>query len=700
MPVMNRLRESMPVILIFLIVAFVLLIVLEWGMDYLGWRTRGSEYVGKINTRTVAYQEFSELVRQAADNQKAQSNVEQDEGQMVQIRDQVWNSLVTQTLVEEQIHRLGILVTDEEIVDWVRGANPPEFLRKQFTDSTGVFNRAAYESALQNPKNRDIWITIEKSLRQQRAQEKLQSVLLASVRPTESEIFQQFVDQNVKLDVEYVLFDPNKLIKDEEVQITDADVKKYYHEHSEDFKVDATRKLKYVFFRDEPSRQDSEAVLADLHDVLRRTKQGMDFLQAAGQYGAVKASDAFFKRGELSAAKEEAVFNAKVGDVLGPLRDADGFHLIKVLEEHEGKEEFRRASHILTKIEGNDSVGALKQAREVVAAAKRGQNFGELATTYSKDQGSASRGGELGWFGKGRMVKPFEEAAFKAAVGQIVGPVKTQFGYHIIKVTGKSKKEIRIADLGIPVTTSTQTRNALSQKAEDFAYLANESGFAETAGQLGFNVAETPPFSRGATIPGFGFNETLSKFAFNGKVGDMSEVITVQFGYGVFMISEVNVVGVKALDEVKQFIQPRVLREKKMERLKLLAQEIRSALQPSDSLGQGVRVSSRQAELHVQRTGPFSISGFVPGLGRDLGFIGSASALSVGEISKPVEGSRGYFILKLLSKSPVDSTAYQAQKTTMQVQLTQEKRNRFLAEWLDLLKKNADIEDNRDMFFR
>lgn len=696
MAIMTRMRDNMPVILVGLVIAFVLTIIFEWGMDFLGLQSQRASYVGKINNRTVPYEEFTEMVRQASD-QSGQNNPEPDENQMTQIREQVWNTLVNQTLIEEEMQRLGIVVTDEEIVDWVHGPNPPEFLRRQFVDSTGVFNRAAYDNAIGDPQNREAWISVERMLRQQRAQEKLQSLLFASIRATEPEVFQRYADQNVKLDAEYILFDPNRLVKDEELEVTEEDIKKFYAEKAEDYKVEATRKLKYVRFSDAPSAQDTQSVLADLEDILKQVKQGADFIETAGLYGQVQSTDAFFKRGELGQIKEEAVFNVKVGDVVGPLKDFDGFHLIKVLGARDGKDEFIRASHILISIENSDSASALRHAREVLAEVRRGGDFERLAAQYSKDPGSAGRGGDLGWFGKGRMVKEFDQAAFKAKVGQVVGPVKSQFGYHIIKVIARSKREVKIADIDLPVKASSQTRSEIYQNTLDFAYLSKQEGFTEAASQLGFQVQETTPFTKGTAIPGIGLHQSISKFAFDGKVGDVSDVIALESGYGVFMIDEVKPAGVKPLDEVRDAIKFRVLREKKLERVKKMAEDFRNRLGSLDSLG---TVVVGHPDLKVQRTGPFSPGGFVPNLGRDLAFMGVASALPQGEVSKPVEGVRGYFLIKVISKTQVDSASYQAQRQNIMAQLTQEKRSRFVSEWLEQLKKNADIEDNRDLFYR
>ena len=161
MPLMTKIRESMATVFAVFAGVFVVYIVLDWGMDITGRKhsrqsSEGQE-IGMINKQPILYKDFAEFVRQAADNQKTQTKTEPDDEQMKLIRDQIWNQLVEQELYDEEIKHLGITVTDQEIVDWVRGENPPDFLRKQFTDSTGTFNRQGYESAIQDPRNKQIW---------------------------------------------------------------------------------------------------------------------------------------------------------------------------------------------------------------------------------------------------------------------------------------------------------------------------------------------------------------------------------------------------------------------------------------------------------------------------------------------------------------------------------------------------------------
>lgn len=701
MPLMTRIRESLTTFFSVFAGLFVVYIVLDWGMDITGRRhnrtvQEGLE-VGKINGEPVLYKEFSEIVRQTSDNQKNQTGTEPDEDQLRNIRDQVWNQIVEQRLFDEQAKLFNIDVTDQELIDWVRGDNPPDFLRSQFVDSTGTFDRQRYESALNDTRNKKQLLAVEDFLRRQRLRDKLQSTVLASVRVTEDELLQKFIDQNIKCEADYIIFDPTALVKDEEVTVADEELRRYYNDHTSEYKVEATRRLKYVLFADRPAKSDSESVVSEMQDIARRAKAGADFADLAKTYSETPVSDAYFKHGEMTEAKERAVFDGKAGDLIGPLQEPDGYHLIKVLDFRTGKDEYLNARHILIDIQNNDSIAALKTAKDLIARAKRGEDFAELAKKYSKDFGSGARGGDLGWFGKGRMAKPFEEAAYKAHPGQIVGPVRSQFGYHVINVLAKDNREAKIADIRMTIAASSRTKSDLQQHAQELSYFAQQGDFVKEAEKDKYAAVETPPFTKNGVIPGIGMNSAVNKFAFNGKAGAISEPLTVQNGIGVFMISEVKEAGIRPFDEMKGSIENQLRRDKKMAKLKAMAAEMRQSLAPGDSLQ---KIAQKRIGLVAQHLPPFAMGGFIPGLGRDPGFIGGIVNLKVGEVSKPVEGQRGVFLVKLLSRTPFDSAAYKNQRENIRVQLLSDKRGRFFSDWSDQLKKAADIVDNRDQFYK
>ena len=689
-------RDNMPVILIGLVFVFVITIVFEWGMDYLGISHR-SDTVGIIDGKKISYKDFSDLVREQSEQYKQQTKKDPDENTLKQIRDQVWNNLVTQELLQKETHKAGITVTDQEIIDWVRGDNPPEFLVRQFRDSTGQFRRDAYEQALNDPRNRDIWIQVENALRQQRLAEKMQSVVYSSIHVTPGEVKERFVDQNVKANLQVAFFDPNKFIADSQATVTDGDLKKVYNDNTEEFKVNASRKLEYVLFSTKPSAKDSQAVIDEMNSVLSQANSGIDFLELQKEYSENSPAPTFYHHGELTAKNEDAIFHANVGDIVGPVSDDEGSHLYKILDEKKGDETYVKARHILLSASTPEQeTAAMKLAKELIVRAKKGEDFAALARQYSTEPGAAQSGGELGWFGKGRMVKPFETAAFNGRTGQIVGPVKTQFGIHIIKIEGKDNRQVKVATITIPIMVSSQTRDDAYQRAQDFSYVAKKGSFEDEAKSLGLKVQETSEFQEGTFIPGLGSAESINKFAFRSSVGDISDAYDVSTGYTVVKVIEAKKEGVRPFDEVKNSLQARALRNKKLEMVKPIVEKDYASLGKNGSL----ESLSSDPKISVQTTGEFSVGGNIPQFGREYVLNGIAKEGDVGKILPPALGNRGYYLVKVLSRTPLDTASFNKQKFVLTSQILQEKKQRILNDWLDKLKASADIEDDRDMFFR
>ena len=700
MPLMTQIRNNLTKAFAVFAVFFIVYIVLDWGMDITDRRGRGAkDYIGKIDGTKITYQEFSELLKQQTEAYRKQTGAEADEETDRQLRTQVWNMLVQQALVDHEITRLGIVVTDDEVREILTGATPPEMVAGQFRDSTGQFNRAAYDQAIMNPQNRDAVIQVEEQVRRQRRLEKLQSLLFASTRVSESEIRQRFEDKSITMDAEYVLFDPNVLVPDSAVQINDDDMRKYYNANQDDFKVKAARKLKYVFYSLAPTADDSATVLSELTRVIDQTKAGANFVDLAKTYSETPVNDtSFVKHGELSRQLESAVFGARKGELVGPVADFAGYHLVKVLDERKGSTEFVKASHILINAPaGSDTAAALQKAKDLLKRARGGESFGALARENSEDYGSRVQDGDLGWQPKGGWVKPFEQAAFGARVGDIVGPVRTQFGWHIIKVTGRDSRELKVANMTMKVKVSNRSVDISSSSAQDFAYLAKEDGFEKAAETSSAQIRETAEFVEGSVIPGLGMNEAVMKFAFDNKLDALSEPMNVTGGIAVFKISGVRPEGVRPFDEVKPMLRFQVLREKKLEAIKTQVDAFAKNLGPNADLQAAAK---SVPQVTAARTGAFKVQDAPTGIGRDYAFVGYVGSLKPGEISKPFQGARGYFVAKLLAKSAFDSTQYAVEKNTLRDQILNEKRNRLFSDWLTAVREKADIEDLRGDYYR
>ena len=694
MAMMAKMRSLAPAFIIIVGVLFVLFMVISDSnvLEALGGRTNN---VGSINGQDITYPEFQAALDQQREARR-QSGQEVDDEQIDQFRNQVWDFVISQVLIEQQIKILGIIVSDEEITDIILGDNPPAFLKQNFIDSVGNFNRELYENALFDPQNEQALINAEESVRQFRLNEKLQSMILASINVTEGEVLRKFMDQNIYVnDAEYTSISLS-IYPDSIIHVTDEDLRKYYEENIEKYKESPKRKLKFVLFGNQPSKKDSQLIFKDL-EYVKSNFEGEDttnFQYYVDIYSTQPYSADTLALSSFNSDAIELFKSAERGDIVGPVVATEGVVLYHFLGTVTSKDVMARASHILINQEDDDEKN-LAEANRVYDQLIAGAEFEKLASEKSADPGSASRGGDLGWFGKGKMIKEFEEAVFSGKIGEIQKPVKTSFGYHIILVTDRSNKKYIVEKIVNPIKQSATTRDEKFTAAGDLSYLADKNGFEKELGLMNYNDQESGYFTEDSkSIPGIGVNERLVKWSFENGLNSVSDVYKVAQGYLVATISEVVDGRIKPFDEVKDQQKPNAIRVKKQEKARLLADELRSKL--NNDLKKITELDSR---FIVKNTGRFNSETSIPGVGKNYAFIQSAIYAEPNVILEPVKAGIGYFLIKVISKSPFDSTAYSMQSSIIRNNIVQQRKNTVVSQWLNALKEKSDIVDNRHLFY-
>ncbi|MFQ6113422.1 MAG: peptidylprolyl isomerase, partial [bacterium] len=350
-------------------------------------------------------------------------------------------------------------------------------------------------------------------------------------------------------------------------------------------------------------------------------------------------------------------------------------HYYDTHKEEFKEEEKRKIQYVLFPIKATaeDSLSKWDLAKSLLERAKSGEDFAELAEIYSEDPGSKDKGGDLGFFGKGAMVKPFEEAAFAAKLGDIVGPIQSNFGLHIIKVedkrTKKGEEEVRARHILIKFEASRNTYNKAKDEAFYFAEEVRDRLFDQVAKEFGLKIESTSFFPKGrGFVPGLGLNKKASRFIFENKIGEIGEVEESPQGFFVYRIAEIQNERIKPMEEVSSIIKSKLLAEKRMAMAGEFAQKVYEKIQS----GLSFEEAAAQDSLEIRQTEPFTRSGYVSGVGRDTKFVGTAFAIEkVNGVSKPIEGTKGYYILQLLEKSEFDPSDYESNKESLAQQLLQ-----------------------------
>jgi len=354
----------------------------------------------------------------------------------------------------------------------------------------------------------------------------------------------------------------------------------------------------------------------------------------------------------------------------------------------------------------DDSAATKKEIYDIYGELQRGADFAEVATALSQDPGSAKNGGDLGWFGEGRMVAEFWNATSSLKnIGDISQPFTSQFGWHIVKLTGKrttkddkgvEKPEYQASHILIRSEPSAATLANLEQKANTFKIDAEKLGFKEAAQEYGLTVSETKPFTKGSQVPGIGQYQDLNNFAFDGKIGEISEVTSARNGYYISHINRRIPAGITPFAEVKERIDAQLLREKHAEMAHKRGGELAGEL----SKGKTFNDIAAMAGKPIQETDYFSRTQFVPKIGSDPDFIGASFSLSPSNIySKAVKARTGAYLIQYADKQSADMSGFTAVSDSLVNSMADSRNKDLWNKWLNSLKQNAKIEDYRSSYY-
>ncbi|MDE2744159.1 MAG: peptidylprolyl isomerase [Gemmatimonadota bacterium] len=349
-------------------------------------------------------------------------------------------------------------------------------------------------------------------------------------------------------------------------------------------------------------------------------------------------------------------------------------------------------------LETKKEIGRLRQEIEA------GEDFAELAAVVSDDEGSAARGGDLGFFGRGQMVAPFEEAAFALAPGELSEPVQTRYGWHLIKVEERleesSGERVHARHILLRYQPSRTTEDSLRSRAEVFQEQATAEGFAATLSASGTEATPTNFLRKSQAVPGISANTAwLVNWFFEQEPGTVSQVVEDDSGLWVAQLVAKRPEGVASLDELKDRLEPLVRARKKAARAAAQLEAVRREVGAGATLAQAAQNAG--VEFHTPEA--FARTESVEGLGRANAVIGAAFRLEEGRLSEVIEvaegSNRGAYLLKLLEKTPVDEEQFAAQREQVVAQLQAQREQEAVQNWFAYLYDTAEIEDNRHRFF-
>jgi peptidyl-prolyl cis-trans isomerase D len=627
-------------ILWFVVIIFVMLIFVDWGMGRGSQRGAMEGVAAKVAGVTISETQF---IKEMRSNEQRYRSMYGD--QFDKLRDQIDLPTITlQNLIDRQLlmreaGRLGLAVSDTEVLEKIRSY--PAFQREDGTFIGPDLYARVLRSNQMSPEE------FEESLRHDLLIEKLQQAMSSGIVVSDAEVVAEYRRRNesVSADVAFVGVDRGL----DRAVATDADAKAFYDAHPDRFSHPEQWKLQYL-----------------LIDSLR--------LRRAMAVPDTQVEE-YFKSHQSEFVKDEQV----------------------------------RARHILIKPKADDDAGWRDAQNRVRELAVRTQlpaaDFAALAREASEDTGTKGAGGDLGWFGKGRMVKEFEDAVFALREGQVSGPVKTQFGYHIIKLEGRQPSGFRTLDEvrgqikdklaeGLADAEGSRRATALREKI-DAAKLATETQWRGLADDV-ITSNVTPWFGKGEAIPGLGRDPDLLAEATGSKEGFVGGPRRSSRGWVIYRVAQTRPAGTTPFDEAKDEAKDAAKRAKAVEIIRADLEAKRATLLTADLEAEAPKIGATFQKVPEHRRGsPMAGVGAADELETAL-FAAAPQALT----PVVVIGERGVAVARVTAKKGVDDATLAKEKPALRDSMVQDQLQKLLGSMLAEAKRENPVTINNTLIDR
>ncbi len=359
------------------------------------------------------------------------------------------------------------------------------------------------------------------------------------------------------------------------------------------------------------------------------------------------------------------------------------------------REEQVRARHILLRITPDRPAElAENELQAVRQRIEAGEDFAELAKEVSEDESNSARGGSLGYFGRGRMVPAFEEAAFGARVGELVGPVKTDFGYHLIEVQDQRagglqpfeevKAAVRARLIGERVQEIAEAKIRDLAGRIETEELSSDEQLEALAAEEGLSWQTTDPFGANDNVTGIGRAPDFTAAAFDLKVGKLSPPVKLPRGWAVLQLEEIKPPRLAPLEEVEAEVRQAVEQQNRKAAAARRLAEMRTAVEA----GGDFESQASELGLEIQESGEFGRFGSITGLGSNRRVIDSALALQEGQWGQPVESTLGAVLFQVTARQAFDPAEFEKEKVTTREAQQAERLNQLIASLIELRRRD------------
>ncbi len=705
MSIIQSIRDkAAPVVIIVIAVSLIGFILMDAGRSGLGKNTSPKDAIGVVNGTNISYESFMDKIKTTEQIYEMNGRTV-DENTRQQIYSDTWRSMIETELLNQEYAKLGIVISDKEYNDLLFGKNPPEFLKQQFTNpNTGEYDVVAAKQAIsqlkknQNNPNRELVNKfyldplIESTMRT-----KYFSLLQNSAYVPKWLAEKTIADNGLISSFSYVMA-PYSSVADSTVKVTDEAIMDYVKAHKDEYQQEEkTRNIAYVTFPFTPTGADTAEVLKQLLALKEEFKTTNDpgaFVTRSGT--TLPFYDGYYSKDRIQIPNKDSIINKGVGGVYGPYIDVNSYVLSRVVDTKVLPDSVK-ARHILvgtfdprTQKPTMDEASAKKKIDSIQALVKSGVSFDSLAMKLSDDEGSRIKGGDLGYFAGGTMVKEFNDFCFQGKKGDM-GVVKTQFGYHLIQIEDQKNfsPSYKIAYLAKPIEASQSTINDASNKANLFAGNSRDlKAYNDNITKNGYNKLVAQDLKENDfMVPTLGVNRSLVRDIFKADIGKVLEPIEMNDQFVVVAVTGEDEKGLPTAAKVRPMVESIVRNEMK-------AKQLKEKFAGANTL----EVAAQKTGQAIQKADSVSfVSPLLPGAGYELKVGGFAfNKAGLNKVSSPISGSNGVYVIRpeaISAKADPLSNAVEMQKN-----LANQQKGTVAYSALDALRKAADVSDKRSKF--
>jgi peptidyl-prolyl cis-trans isomerase D len=614
---------------------FVLFVFVDFGSGVRNRNAGGGNTAATVGSRKVTITEFQRQYQQLEQlyGQIYGGQLTPEVAKQLQLPMQALSRAVNEQVLLAEAERLGLKVSDEELRDKI-------LEQSVFVDEKGNFiGDDKYRQIL--AANKYTEASFETEMRNQILREKLNDALRNGIFIGDDEIEKAYREQVEKAKIRYIQVPRAQFA---EVQPTPAEVSAFFEAHKAEYKLPEQREGAYVLI--DPDRLRDQVNLTD-PDLKAYYDQHPDEFKRPEQ---VHARHILIKAGE----------NA-------PRSDAEGKAMIEGIQKR-------------------------------IAA---GADFAAVAKEVSEDPGSKPQGGDVGYFGRGQMVKEFEDAAFNAKPGEVAGPVHSPFGYHLIQALDRrpasvvpfaeAKEQIkaRLAFTRAGELAQTKAKALAAQLAKDKPK-SNDALAALAKSTPGATYAETGKFGAQDPIVGLGRVQSLNAAAFAIKKGEVTDAVQVPRGWAVLYLKDVYEPRVPQLADVEPRVRQALLLQKQQEAALQKLKEEKAGGKTLDQIAADLGVA-------VKESPEFGAQGAIPGLGLNPQLARAALSLETGKLGEPMADAQGAILFEVKERKSWDPIQFAQAREQTRSSLEQEKLGQLLAALVERRKREIGVEYNRQL---